>query len=405
MITTVSAMVDADRSEDGYEHQGSAMTPDGLSNLIGVIYDCVLDNSQWEPALGQIAAAFECSVASLTVNDLKRDRFLINRASGWDHRLFDVKSNRHLPEINARLQEWLETRPDLDEPFVSSRDLPPQYVEQSRYADECLKPQRIVDIMHLFLTYTPDQFSELGLGRDADRGTFSEAEVDLARLFVPHLRRAITIGNVLDLRSIESAQKDALLDRLKCGVIVINAARTILHANEAAETILRRGDPLLSRQGKIDAKWPTAGSALRDAIAKLTADPVRCDTAGLAIRLTGSDDEPTFAHVLPLSTGDLCTRLVPGASAAIFLGASLGEDAAQVVGLAYGLTPTEMRLLEGLLSGCSLAEAASNLGISINTAKTHLARVFSKTGVSRQTELIRLATKLTSPARAETRPI
>lgn len=382
---------------------GSVLSPERLSNLIGTIYDCVLDASKWEPALGQIAAVFDCSVASLTVNDLKHDRFLINKASGWDRRLLDVKSSQHVPEINARLQEWLETRPDLDEPFVSSRDLPPEYVEQSRYAEECLKPQRIVDIMHLFLTYTPEQFSELGLGRDIDRGAFTKPEVQLARLFVPHLRRAITISNVLDVRAVENAQKDALLDKLNCAAIVINEAQTVLHANAAAEAILQRGEPLLIRRGAIDAKWRTAGKALGDAITKVTADPVGCETAGLAIRLTPFDQEPCFAHILPLSAGDLCTRMVPGASAAIFVGATIGDDAARILGIAYGLTPTEMRLVETLVAGCSLAEAACSMNVSINTAKTHLSRVFSKTGKSRQTELIRLASKLASPIKGATK--
>jgi DNA-binding CsgD family transcriptional regulator len=41
--------------------------------------------------------------------------------------------------------------------------------------------------------------------------------------------------------------------------------------------------------------------------------------------------------------------------------------------------------------------AAELLGVSRSTARTHLKRIFSKTGVGRQTELIRLVINSTAP--------
>ena len=53
-----------------------------LSQLIGSIYDCALDPSAWELTLAAIAVEFECTIASLTLNDLRGGRFLINKAAG-----------------------------------------------------------------------------------------------------------------------------------------------------------------------------------------------------------------------------------------------------------------------------------------------------------------------------------
>jgi DNA-binding CsgD family transcriptional regulator len=58
----------------------------------------------------------------------------------------------------------------------------------------------------------------------------------------------------------------------------------------------------------------------------------------------------------------------------------------------YGLTRAEIRLCELLLAGQSLAEAATGLRVSRNTAKTHLTRIFDKTGVRSQMALLRLLT-------------
>jgi DNA-binding CsgD family transcriptional regulator len=49
-----------------------------------------------------------------------------------------------------------------------------------------------------------------------------------------------------------------------------------------------------------------------------------------------------------------------------------------------------------MMQGCPVEEAADQLGVSVNTAKTHLKRVFAKTGVTRQAELVYLL--LTGPA-------
>ncbi|MBN9265605.1 MAG: helix-turn-helix transcriptional regulator, partial [Hyphomicrobium sp.] len=57
---------------------------------------------------------------------------------------------------------------------------------------------------------------------------------------------------------------------------------------------------------------------------------------------------------------------------------------------AYGLTRAEARVALAAVSGLSIPEAAIQLRISANTIKTHLRRVFAKTGTGRQTELVRL---------------
>jgi DNA-binding CsgD family transcriptional regulator len=56
----------------------------------------------------------------------------------------------------------------------------------------------------------------------------------------------------------------------------------------------------------------------------------------------------------------------------------------------FGFTQSEARLALQLASGATLDEAAELSGISRNTVKSHLSAVFSKTGVTRQANLIQL---------------
>jgi DNA-binding CsgD family transcriptional regulator len=78
-----------------------------------------------------------------------------------------------------------------------------------------------------------------------------------------------------------------------------------------------------------------------------------------------------------------------------------GQDGADAVAAAYGLTPTETRVLASLLDGCTLVETATALGVAVTTAKTHLDKIFLKTGVSRQADLARLGTSLVPPVRSK----
>lgn len=57
--------------------------------------------------------------------------------------------------------------------------------------------------------------------------------------------------------------------------------------------------------------------------------------------------------------------------------------------LVYGLSDAQLRLAREIIAGRSLPAAAERLGISPNTARTHLSRIFDKTGVSNQAALVR----------------
>ncbi len=75
--------------------------------------------------------------------------------------------------------------------------------------------------------------------------------------------------------------------------------------------------------------------------------------------------------------------------------------AAQAFAELYRLTGSELRVLLAMAPGLGVKEAAESLGISESTAKTHLKHIYSKTGASKQTELIRLFMSATPPVSPE----
>ncbi|MBI1392302.1 MAG: winged helix-turn-helix transcriptional regulator [Alphaproteobacteria bacterium] len=59
-----------------------------------------------------------------------------------------------------------------------------------------------------------------------------------------------------------------------------------------------------------------------------------------------------------------------------------------------GLSPREMEALLGLAAGASNKEIARSLGVSPNTVKTHLSSLYQKLGVSRRTQAVDAARRL-----------
>jgi DNA-binding CsgD family transcriptional regulator len=65
--------------------------------------------------------------------------------------------------------------------------------------------------------------------------------------------------------------------------------------------------------------------------------------------------------------------------------------------LIYGLSPTQRRVAALIADGLTLNEIAERMGITGNAARTHLQRIFDKTGVHNQSALVRVLLSAMAP--------
>lgn len=375
------------------------VAPAALSTVIGGIYDCVLEPDRWETALIDISRLIDMQNSSISLTDITSNEFLIYRTVGIDPHYLEAQK-KHVPEAHAELVRYLSTGPSLDLPHVMSREVPAERWPASPYYQECLRPQGIVDIAQYFLMVTRTRIAGYGFARNERQGVVTQREIEIGGLLLPHIRRAVMISDVLDVRTIEKTRMEETLEALHCGVILANGRGQILHANASAEELLRDGNIIKSVRGTLRAVSDRPAVELREAISTAAQDEAAIGRKGLAIPLTEPGLPPLFAHVLPLSGSELRTRLQPEAVAAIFIAGDPDEDnAAKLIATTFGLTPSETRLLASLLGGRTLAETAASLGITLQTAKTHLKNTFSKTGATRQGDLLQLGARATPPTR------
>src|SRR5882757_665124 len=206
----------------------AALRNPALSHIIGSIYDCAIAPAKWQSTLAEIAAALSCESIILSLNDLRHDRALINESVGWDARWLDERQ-RHMAEIAGVLSYWFTQDPPEDKQYVASREFGPGCAGISAYVRYCLQPLGVVDTVHFFPLRTPQLFSELVMCRLQRHGIMTDRDISLGQLLLPHLRRAITITDMLEVRTVACARMAETLDALRYGVVLINAKGAILH--------------------------------------------------------------------------------------------------------------------------------------------------------------------------------
>ena len=184
------------------------------------------------------------------------------------------------------------------------------------------------------------------------------------------------------------------LDQLPWGVLFIDEHRNRLGANRHAQEILVAGDGLTARGNTLQAEFADDTARL-DRLLRNALD--RAGQQEPSISGTLSITRPSGAHPLNVVVVPLHLQAEAlderGPIAAIFVTdpeAPLDGSIEQHLRELYSLTAGEARLAAWLLQGNSVDEAAAELGITNNTARGYLKRIYNKTGVRRQPELVRL---------------
>jgi DNA-binding CsgD family transcriptional regulator len=227
--------------------------------------------------------------------------------------------------------------------------------------------------------------------RGAGAEDFDAAETALLSACFPHLNRAVeTHAAFQRARRFDTAVQDAL-DGMAQPVWVLRDDATVDHANRRACDLMRRAAWLSQSNDRLMRIGDLDHAAIRAAIAPSRghAPPV-CTAAyverGRALRaivrcapLRGVH---AYATAWPHAVALLSLELPPELDARAWV----GRLAAQ-----YRFTPAEQRLLERLAAGATLEEVADEQHVARTTVRTHLRSLFDKTGVRRQSELVRLA--------------
>lgn len=183
------------------------------------------------------------------------------------------------------------------------------------------------------------------------------------------------------------------LNRLSIGAILLGDDRQVIFINRLAEEIVGEKDALVLRHGSLGTVLTQYASRL-DALVKSVVDasqPEPTDGDHVANLPRRSGLRPILVLGIPLRRNiEVPHSAMPSALLLLSDPERRPQLEAESIARLYGLTPTEARLAQGLAAGGRLDDVAQELGVSRNTAVTHLKRVFQKTHTERQSELVAL---------------
>jgi len=365
-----------------------------LSDLISAVYDAAIESSRWESAIERVAGFVGGSGGGLFCKDVGVQHATIPYSVGFQKQLPVALFQQIYPAAEGHFLG------DLEQPIATTDLIPSGELADSELYRQWAEPQGLVDFLSAVVERSTISAAIFGVFRHRRNGVVDDHARRQMRLIAPHIRRAVLIARMFEFKAAEVATFVDTLDGLSAGMYLVDGNGRLIHANAAGHAILGAGDILSSSSGRLVAREAQIDRALREVFAAAGQGDAALGTRGIAVPLTGRDGERYIAHALSLTSGARRRAgVVNTAAAALFVRkASLAvPSASQAIGSAFKLTPTELRVLMAIVEVGGVPEVATAFGIADTTVRTHVTRLFEKTGTSRQADLVKLVAGYATP--------
>ena len=354
-----------------------------LASLIAAIYEAGMDFSQWPYVLGRIASAFGVSSASMA----RQGR---TASECWG---FAVGIDPIIPE------NYLKYYYGVDPLWQSASSAPAGTVQtdtmviprrelvRTEFFNDFLLPQSVEGLLNAVVLVEDGRQSIVTLHGDQQ---FDEGHVALYKLLVPHLQRAVQINIKLARAELNHSASVETLNHLEEGVLFVDLNANVRFANRAAEKFFARRDLRLNK-GRLHAGSAAETATLHAVIAKCAETGIHRRSDFVSLRREAGRS-PLSLLIAPLPLEIPLSPIALRPMVVIFVNDPDAKNKPTVVQLRekFGMTPAEAGFAVEILKGDGIQAAADRLSISKATGRTHLSRIFDKTGTRRQAELVRV---------------
>jgi DNA-binding CsgD family transcriptional regulator len=381
------------------------MTPDAVFLLVDRIYEAAVVPERWQDVLFELSEAFG-GAAGLLALQLPGSQHPVH------YYLVHLREELHpvLERHYARGTPWgqLHGPPLFRERFVRSSEVLNRLLsdessdvssdtnrERNAFYTEWMKPEGLAPegpVAHHFGEEDGVPVAAVALYRRVGGRRFTDNDLSLANLLVPHLARAFRLYRRFGGAQHERLAMAEVMNRLAFGVMLVDRGRRPIVSNRTADRLIAMNDGISLSADGLRATNRRDDAVLQrllvEVIARAHGDSHE-DRVMAISRPSGKRAFPVL--VAPLLAGDP-GDVAEDAVASISIGDPDARHAInpELLRAFYDLTPAEAELVNLLAEGVSLEEAAKRRGVTINTVRSQLKNVFAKTDTNRQGELIRL---------------
>lgn len=359
---------------------------DCLIGLIGDVYEAALDPARWTPLMDRLGELFDAKLVLFT-QDVSAGQTGLAVYRGFEDSF--IQSYRDYYGFRS---PWLSAFARMPVGLVTAQDglADRATYESSEFYNDWMRPQSLYATLGVMLDRSETVVTNFAINCHASHGLVSEAEQRFFTRLAPHVRRSLETWRQLASARLQRDSALEGLERLQLGVIIADGTGNLVFANRQAEGVLRTGDGIAVRAGRLIALTPSATTDLQRAILAAAASR---GASGGSLNLHRRDGRQLGLAVHPFRDADATGAWGLRTPMAVLFLHGTAADAlsfdARELGQLYGLTPAEGRLLAALLRGEDVQGYATSAGISTNTVKTQLRQLFQKTQKTRQAELVR----------------
>ncbi|MDO5604794.1 MAG: hypothetical protein Q4G25_06490 [Paracoccus sp. (in: a-proteobacteria)] len=372
------------------------LSQESFDGLLDLIYHTAVAPAGWDQLLVRLADEMGCIAGGLTVESPGTGRGAPITYFGFDPDHV-AKTFDHFLPMNPL--HGIHDRMRTGHVITNAMAVPLDAFQRSEFYHGWARPQGLCCPVTVVLTHDHAAYMPLTLVRPDGHGDLPATELRFLDRLAPHLARAARMGKDLRDHHVQGEVLASALSHLGAAVFILDRQRRVSFASAPAERMLATGSAIRTdRQRRLTATVRASDAGLQSALRGAISGVAQGADVQLLAR-NGSKLAVTVLAVARVSAPDLA---VTGDAACFVIirepGAVDAGAAARQAARLFGLTPAEERVLAALLPGAGLPGAAAALGIGRETARSHLRSIFSKTGTSRQAELIAMTVTLTPPA-------
>lgn len=361
---------------------------DPEEQLIQQIYAAAYDPTQWVGVMEKLAEATGGLRGCLSRIDMDTrcnvEAILLRSDPAWVDAF-----GQHFSQINVFTAADDPSVRDprrviTDEDCVSRDDY-----HASEFYNDFMRPQEVDRSLFIRVGRAGSIATNINIGH-REGGAFESSDLELAARLQPHMARSYQISLNFPLADRVQRHLSDALQHSPHAVFLVDADCALAHANAAGERLLARDRGLILVKGRLTPAQSDAARRFEALVGQAA------HRTGLRVGGTMSVPRPGARFPLalrtaplPLDDGPIFRASAPVLVCVTDLEADVVTPARELQDL-FGLTAAEVRLAAAVFEGLTLPEAAEKFGVSTNTVRFQLARIFDKTGVSRQAELVKL---------------
>jgi DNA-binding CsgD family transcriptional regulator len=357
------------------------------ARALDAIYAAALEPAKWPNALEAMRHLCQAESASYTLQHINNGTGT-RTAIGYDRadqpRYFDGGFAARNELFTGLLKQ------PAGEPRPHQTLVDDEIFKRGYYFNEYCRPNGLHFMAGLVIAHRHGTVEWVSVNRGRRGESYDHQQLRGLAWLAPHLRRASEASYRLTEAQAARTAWEAVLDTLRCGVVMLDQYGHVVFANRTARQLDAARDGLRLSHAGVSA--PVVAGSLARTIGLATDGDSDCVRHGAHIALPRRDAPyPLSVTIIPLPRESSCQLF--GSPVVLLLIAdpaqSVGSDTKALVSL-FGLTAREAALTTLLANGRRLDDAAKQLGIKRETARTHLARALAKTGTERQADLARL---------------